>query len=451
MSNPTFNAPLVTQTTTLAFTLTVTDSAGLTAVDSVTITVNDVPTVIAPPIVDAGTEYTVNEGESVTLSGSGSDVGGNVTFSWHQTVGPSVELTGDNLAQVSFIAPSVSEQTLLTFQLTVSSSTGLTASDSADVTVSDTANGSPIFYNRRIKVMRVDFDNNGIAESVTNFSYNSNGTLDTMNSIYTDDGIADADFNAFPWGLPKEDEEIAMFYNNQGLVESLYTTRDNLAYDVVYDWISAGKLNTSIGKNYDDAGQLTSQIDMTVNYSAADLVSTVDGISVFPVSVDTTELEFVLSYDGTGAVASNLQTITSVINGITYIQQLNRAYDWSADGRISHIREYNPDPDHDYEVNRHFTYIEGRLVKISNDTSKGLFVWHLFYNANGLLTGHSMDIGNDDNYEASVELEWEVGACQEKIIFGPGAHPNPNKRLDDALPYTLADSHFTIQGCGNIN
>jgi len=445
-----FTAADVAQDMRLEFTLTVTDSSGNMAVDTLAITVKDVPVVIAPPIVDAGTAYAVNPGGSVTLTGTGTDVNGDVRFSWLQTAGPAVALIGANMAQVSFIAPSVSDQTLLTFELTVTSSTGLSASDSADVTVSGEVIGSPVVYNRRIKTMRIDFDNNGIAESVTSFAYNSDGTLEVMNNIYTDDGAADAQFNAFPWGLPRVDEETVVTYNSAGLIESLYTTRDDLAYEFVYDWISSGKINTSISKNYDTAGQLVGQIDMTVNYTTADLVSTVEGVSVFPVSTDTQKLDYVLSYDGSGAVESNLQTITSVFNGVSYVQQTDRQYTWNADGRIGQIRELDPDPNRDYESNRHYTYTGERLVEIRNDTPRGLFVWDLSYDADGLLSSFSMDINDDDVIDANVELEWQDGTCVEQIVFGPGAAPNPNKGLDDDLPYTLADSHFTMMSCGLV-
>jgi hypothetical protein len=96
-SRPTFTAPSVTTPTDLIFSLSVTDNEdGVSAPDTVTITVNNVNAGI--PIADAGTNQVVDEGDPVTLDGSGSSdtAPGTVTgYSWTQITGPSVtNLTG---------------------------------------------------------------------------------------------------------------------------------------------------------------------------------------------------------------------------------------------------------------------------------------------------------------------------------------------------------------------
>lgn len=86
----------------------------------------------------AGASQTVNVGATVTLDGRGSNDpdGDTLTYTWSQTVGPAVVLSGSNASLASFTAPAVSSDTLLRFQLTVSDSSGLTDTSTANVTVS---------------------------------------------------------------------------------------------------------------------------------------------------------------------------------------------------------------------------------------------------------------------------------------------------------------------------
>jgi hypothetical protein len=73
----------------------------------------------------------VQQGQSVLLDGTGSS--GDLTgFSWKQTAGPPVTLSGATLATASFTAPGVSGA--LTFELTVSGPGG-TSTDTVRVTV----------------------------------------------------------------------------------------------------------------------------------------------------------------------------------------------------------------------------------------------------------------------------------------------------------------------------
>ena len=86
----------------------------------------------------AGADQTVNEGETVILDGSASKLSGGIdTYLWQQTGGsPTVTLIGANSAQASFVAPDIGVGgTLLTFQLTISNSSGKSETDTMTVTV----------------------------------------------------------------------------------------------------------------------------------------------------------------------------------------------------------------------------------------------------------------------------------------------------------------------------
>jgi hypothetical protein len=110
---PSFTSPLGLGTE-LVFKLQVSDgmetsmpSAGVdsSAADTVKVTVIE----NSPPIANAGSEQTKDEGSIVTMNGSVSSDpdGDNLTFSWTQIAGPEVTLDDSNSATPSFTAPAV--------------------------------------------------------------------------------------------------------------------------------------------------------------------------------------------------------------------------------------------------------------------------------------------------------------------------------------------------------
>lgn len=90
-----------------------------------------------PPTVNAGADQSVIGDSVVTLSGSGADADGAVTFSWSQTAGESVSLSSNSTSNPTFVAPSTTGTTQLTFSLTVTDSAGNNVSDSITVSVSN--------------------------------------------------------------------------------------------------------------------------------------------------------------------------------------------------------------------------------------------------------------------------------------------------------------------------
>jgi len=146
VASPTFDAPDVTAINTpdvLRFQLTVSDGS-LSNNATVDITVQDNGQgANSVPTADAGPDQSVQELVTVNLDGSASsdpDPGDTLSFSWLQTAGPNVALTGGNTAQPSFTSPDVvagSPETL-TFELTVDDGTD-NATDVVDVVVSEGA------------------------------------------------------------------------------------------------------------------------------------------------------------------------------------------------------------------------------------------------------------------------------------------------------------------------
>ncbi len=141
---PTFVAPNVgTGGATIVFDLTVTDPHTLTGPDSVSIHVTNLNQV---PVANAGPDQTVNENAAVTLNGTLStdpDLDA-LQFTWTQTAGPLVTLTGGTTASPTFTAPAVGAGGMMfTFRLVVSDGQASSAADTVNILVQDT-NDPPV-------------------------------------------------------------------------------------------------------------------------------------------------------------------------------------------------------------------------------------------------------------------------------------------------------------------
>jgi hypothetical protein len=135
----TFTAPFVTGGTTLTFRLTVTNNLGLSSSSTVNIFVTGNNINQRPIAIATTPSQIVSRGSLVTLDGTRSfDPSGNiiVSYSWVQTSGITVALSGASTATPTFIAPSISFGTTLTFSLTVTNSAGVQSVVTPQSTVS---------------------------------------------------------------------------------------------------------------------------------------------------------------------------------------------------------------------------------------------------------------------------------------------------------------------------
>ncbi len=169
---PSFTAPDVLATNTpviLNFRVSVGDGAQ-TRTDDVQITVNDNGLgANSPPFANAGPDQNVAELTTVNLDGTGSSDpdGDALSYSWAQTGGPNVTLTGATTATPSFTSPDVTpgNPQTLTFELTVGDGS-VSASDSVDVVVSEGLSmvnvAGQVFYERpapNFRCIGLDFGN----------------------------------------------------------------------------------------------------------------------------------------------------------------------------------------------------------------------------------------------------------------------------------------------------
>ncbi len=88
------------------------------------------------PTVQAGDDVSANEKTQVTLGANASDSDGSIsTYSWTQTAGTEVTLTGADTANLEFTAPIAKVEETLTFEITVTDNDGATATDTISVTI----------------------------------------------------------------------------------------------------------------------------------------------------------------------------------------------------------------------------------------------------------------------------------------------------------------------------
>ena len=90
-------------------------------------------------IANAGNDRTVSEGTSVVLNASNSKSNQSVILSyvWKQIPNPNITIGGANTMIWSFIAPNVSTDTTLTFELVVTDDRGITSTDGVNIIVRD--------------------------------------------------------------------------------------------------------------------------------------------------------------------------------------------------------------------------------------------------------------------------------------------------------------------------
>ena len=135
-----FVAPGVDVDTAYTATLTVTDSSASPNTDSddVVVTVENVPVTA-----DAGDDVSVEEGQSVTLSGAGTPAGASFSWTVRGGVPAGATLTGAATRTLVFTAPPVETETTYTLDFTVTSAGGESAKDSVDVTVTAVVPNTP--------------------------------------------------------------------------------------------------------------------------------------------------------------------------------------------------------------------------------------------------------------------------------------------------------------------
>lgn len=128
--------------------LRVTDDDGASDYDDVQINFVDPTPANQAPTANAGADRDVDAGDSVSITGSGTDADGSIVgWSWSQVSGSTVSLTGASSQTVGFTAPD--SAATIRLRLTVTDDDGATDTDDVLVTVkesvSQTVSGDTVF------------------------------------------------------------------------------------------------------------------------------------------------------------------------------------------------------------------------------------------------------------------------------------------------------------------
>ena len=132
-----FIAPMVTADSPMTFDLSVSDGRAVVGPFTQKVLVKNVN---HPPVATVPASQQANEGDAVTVAGSGVDPDGDaITYQWSQVSGPAVTLTNDTTDTVGFTAPMVDADAVVTLQLVVSDAVSSSAPAKVAVTITNTA------------------------------------------------------------------------------------------------------------------------------------------------------------------------------------------------------------------------------------------------------------------------------------------------------------------------
>ncbi|HHJ19590.1 MAG TPA: hypothetical protein ENJ84_07160 [Gammaproteobacteria bacterium] len=172
-AHPFFTSPPGEYSKTLGFQLTVNNAQQLSASDQIIINL----TQKIPPVAFATGPQTTEEGRTVTLKGGITNDLPLKAIRWTQLQGPPVTLSTPAQGATTFIAPAVSSDQILTFELQATTKSGLQASKKISLQVTD--NGHPVNGLRNLMQTRLQVTPfNRIDFTITNGSLVSLNPLD---------------------------------------------------------------------------------------------------------------------------------------------------------------------------------------------------------------------------------------------------------------------------------
>lgn len=172
-STASFTAPLVSTEISLIFRLTVTDNGGTSSSDEIIIKITNTDGSNNAPVVTLGADYNMFDGEdtSVTAKVTDSDELDDIaSLQWSQVDNSGLVLPLNNATTltVSFIAPNVSSDTVVTLRLTATDSRGSSGYSDISITIKDGSLSSGILNDTGVTACS-DGANNGLLCPVSDY------------------------------------------------------------------------------------------------------------------------------------------------------------------------------------------------------------------------------------------------------------------------------------------
>jgi uncharacterized protein len=199
----------------------------------------------APPTVDAGGPYSVNEGGSATLTASGSDPNGDsLTYAWDLDNNGSFETSGQSVA---FSAALLDGPSSYTVKVKATDPLGLSAESTATVNVLNV-----------VPTVNASFASNSISCGVNN---------STLTVNFVDPGVADTHTAGINWG--------------DGNTETVNPA--NSPFSLQHTYALAGIYTATVTVTDDDGGAGTTIATVTVNFNTSGVLQPINanGTSVF--------------------------------------------------------------------------------------------------------------------------------------------------------------------------
>lgn len=297
-------------------------------------------------------------------------------------------------------------------------------------------------FNRRVRSMRYDFDNNGVFEGTETYSYDSSGKVLGSTWTYVDDGTTDTDLVSFDLrsSIGADGNETGTFsYDVDGRLERWTTQATTARSELNFRWHTNGTLDAATFDDFNGSGALVSRLSFTTTYTDGRLTAW----NVVLLDVPMFSQELALAYDANGALESDM--LTTNPGGTQEQRQLT----WIG-GRLDEIRTFNPTAPVASLATTSFEFDGGRLVKRLHVGPSQTYSWHYIYGASGLLEARRIDLNDGGGIEAAVAIEWEEGRCELVTLWAPRAEADPALPVDPARAYTLGDGHAPLPLCGAV-
>lgn len=297
-------------------------------------------------------------------------------------------------------------------------------------------------FNRRVRSMRYDFDNNGVFEGTETYSYNSTGKVIGSTWTYIDDGATDADLVSFDLrsSIGAGGNETGTFsYDVDGRLERWTTQAAAARSELNFRWRTNGTLDTATFDDFSGSGALVSRLNFATTYADGRLASWEATLQDTPIFSQ----ELALVHGGGGVLESD--TLTTNPGGT----QERRDLTW-AGGRLSEIRTFNPSAPTASLAITSFEFTGGRPSGRLHVGQSQTYSWNYAYDASGLLEHKRVDLNDDGSIEAAVAIEWEEGLCALVTFWAPRAEADPVLSVDPDRAYTLGDGHAPLPLCGNV-